>query len=104
MAVDAHVACAIAAKLVALGRPVDVVHHEQIEPAIVVVVEPARRNRPRVMRHARPGSDVLEPAVAEVAEEMVALYTRYEQVDAAIVVEIAGGRAGGIALPLDPGP
>ena len=50
------------------------------------------------------GGDVLEPAVAHVAEQMVALHARDEQVDAAIVVEIAGGRAGRVALRLDPRP
>ena len=104
MTIDAQVPRAIPAELVALGGPVHVVHHEQIQPAIVVVVEPARGDRPGVVRHARFGGDVLEPAVAHVAEQMVALHARNKQVDTAIIVEIAGGRPGRIALRLDPRP
>ena len=104
MTIDAQVPRAVPAELVALGRPVHVVHDEQIQPAVVVVVEPARGDRPGVVRHARSGSDVLEPAVAHVAEQMVALHARDKQVDTAIIVEIAGGRPGRVALRLDPRP
>ena len=48
VAVDAHVARGVAAKTVVADRPLGVIHHQQIEQAIVVVVEPARGHGPPI--------------------------------------------------------
>src|SRR4030095_16312723 len=46
MAVDAHAPRLIAAVAASLGGPAHVVDHQQVEPAVGVVVEPAGRGGP----------------------------------------------------------
>jgi hypothetical protein len=64
MAVDAQVAVALAAKAIKVGRPVRVIDYEQVQPSIVVIVEPTGRNRPLVALDARLFRYVLKLAVA----------------------------------------
>ena len=86
------------------GVPDDVVRDEQVQPAIVVVIQPAGRYRPHAAE-LRVGSgdaglrgDVGEAAVAEVAVEGVALHAGDEDIGVAVVVEVADGDGRGIAF------
>ena len=79
------------------GRPAHVVDHQQIEPAVVVVVEPAGGRRPFAAAEARPLGDVLEAAVAAVVQQLVARDAGDEEIDVAVVVVVGGRRTHGVA-------
>src|ERR1017187_3927221 len=77
--------------------PDDVIRDEQVQPTIVVVIEPAGRYRPHAPKlgidsgDACPGGDVGEAAVAEVAVEDVALDAGDEDIGVAIVIVVENG-------------
>ena len=73
---------------------------EEIEPAIVVIIEPTGGHGPALVRggKARSRGHVLEAAVAAVAIEGAAIEARDKEVDTAIVVEVAGGHSHRIAF------
>src|SRR5207247_2080991 len=68
--------------------PGDIVDHEQIEPSIVIVVEPSGGNGPAALRQTGAGRHVVEGPVATVAVEADAAQAGDHQVHPAIVVEI----------------
>ena len=82
-----------------------VVADEQVEPAVAVVVDERRRHAPAAAI-VRAGllRDVGERAVAVVAEQLAAAEAREVEVDAAVVVEVAGRDAHavrvGMSMPL----
>ena len=80
--------------LVDLGGPGDVVADEQVEVAVVVDVEERRAGEPAVGALGVGGlGDVLEVALAVVAEQMAAADGRDVEVGVAVVVVIADGDA-----------
>ena len=79
------------------GRPAHVVDDQQIEPAVVVVVEPAGSRRPFAAGDARPLGDVLEAAVAAIAQQLVARDAGDEEIDVAVVVVVGGRRTHGVS-------
>src|SRR6185436_20396485 len=67
VAVRAVAGLLLAAVAVPLEAPQDVTRDEQVEAAVVVVVEEPRARAPTRAAHAGPGGDVGEGAVAVVA-------------------------------------
>ena len=74
--------------------PDHIAHHEQIEPAVSIVIEPARPHRPLALA-TQPGA---------IAIERVRPHARHEQVLMAIVVEVPGGDADRVAFACYSGP
>jgi hypothetical protein len=72
---------------------VDVVGHDQIHPAVPVVVEERGRRRPEPARDARGLAHVAEFAAALVAEEAEPAVLSQEHIEAAIVVHVADRHA-----------
>ena len=77
------------AQLVALGRVVEVVDDHEVEPAVVVVVDEARRHRPPIFRGAAFLRAVAEGAVAVVAPELVRSVVADVEIGEAVVVVVA---------------
>ena len=79
------------------GVPRDIIRDEQVQPAIVVVIQPAGRYRPHVAElrvlssDAGFGGNVGEAAVSEIAVEDVSLHAGDEDIGKAVVIEIADG-------------
>src|SRR5436309_15665865 len=66
MAVAPHPQSVIAAPEVVLRRPRHVVHNHQVQPSVVVVVEPGgARTPPPYIFHSRTRRHIREPAVAD---------------------------------------
>jgi hypothetical protein len=70
---------------------------EQVQPAIVVVVQPAGRDRPWLAqfrihtREARLPGDVGETALPQVSVEYVSVHACNEDIDASVIVEVRRG-------------
>ena len=80
------------------GRvPLDVVDDEEVQAAVVVVVEPGGRDRPVMALEAGCAGYVLEGAVAAIVEQGVAVDAGDEQVGEAVVVIVARGDADVVA-------
>ena len=97
MAVDPDPASLVAAEGIRGGCPLHVVHHEKVEMAVVVVVEPAGGHGPLATRDARSLRRILEAAVAAIAQQLVLPHTGDEKVDITVVVVVARGGAHGIS-------
>src|SRR5262245_23014772 len=108
MTVSAITGLRVAAIRLPFGIPLAVVHHEQVEPAVIVVVEPARRDRPWLGAPLaiRAGSprDVFECAVPPVAEQQVSVDSRHEQIRPAVVIEIPRRDSHAVSLAPNAGP
>ena len=74
---------------------------EEIEPAIVVVIEPERARRKSAVGDAGRLRDVGEPARAHVLEQPIAAESREVDVDAAVVIEVGRGGADPVQLNLE---
>src|SRR5581483_10764017 len=66
-----------------------VIGYEQVEAAIVVIIEPPAGDGPGAAPDAGLLCDIFEFAVAQVAVEMVGSYACNEQVHMSVVVEIS---------------
>ena len=87
-----------------LGRPPDVVAHEQIEETIAVEVEPQRRRaESRPAAEAARLGDVHKRSLAGVAEQPVLPDTAHEQIGEAVVVPVADGDAHPVELDVEAG-
>ena len=71
------------------GRPLHVIDDQEIEAAVVVVVEPAAADGEVAAGDARGFRDVLESPVAAIAIELIRAHAGDEQIDVAVVVEVA---------------
>src|SRR5689334_9548532 len=75
-----------------LRRPVGIVRHDQIEKAVIVIIEPGGSDAERIGR-LRPDSrlfgDISESSVSIVVIESVSTGSAKEEVFVAIVIEIA---------------
>src|SRR4029453_6308740 len=88
VAVDADATRLVAAIAPSLGRPADVIDHQQVEPAVVVVVEPPAGGGPLTAADGSAIGDVFERSVATIAKELVAGHAGDEEIDVAVVVVI----------------
>ena len=86
------------------GRPAHVVADHQIEQAVAVVVDPQGR-RAEARAVAEPGlvGDVDESSVTRVAEQPALADAGDREILAAVVVEVAGGRAHRVDLHVQAG-
>src|SRR5260221_11750579 len=82
-----------AANLVVIGVPLHVASYEEIEMAVVVVVEEARRHGPASARDASLGGYGREGAIAIVVIEDVLSVAGYVEIGISVVVVIAEGEA-----------
>ena len=101
MTVDPDAAGLVAAEAVVVERPFDIIDHEKIEPAIVVVVEPPRGHRPHAAPDAGASRQVFECPVAAISVEQVAAHARNEEIDEPVVVEIRCRRTHRVATACD---
>ena len=102
VAVDADAAGLVAAEAVVALVPHRVVHDQEVEPAVVVVVEPAGADHPLVAREARLRGHVLEPP-ADVAVQVLAVDSANEEVGTTVVVVVGHGGGRAVALAPQPG-
>src|SRR5262249_24341547 len=91
-----------AAIQVGLLAPLDVVDYEQVELAILVVVEPQRARREPGIGHARLDGDVGELAAAESLEQAVAAKRRHVDVRPAVVVEVRRSASHAVEVYIEP--
>ena len=84
-------------------RRVRIVHHQQIELAVVVVIEPSGGHGPLVVVDSRLRRYIFERAVAAITIEDVAIHSRDKKIGMPVVVVIARRRAHRVALPGDAG-
>ena len=101
--VNTQIAVALTAVAVKIGSPVSVIDHEQVQPAVVIVVEPAGGNRPLVTLDSRFLRHILELSIAQVAIKNVPVDACNKQILMAIVVEVRCGSTHGIAGACDSG-
>jgi hypothetical protein len=99
MAVRALPGRAVLADRLFIRVPVDIVHHEQIQPPVAIVIEPHRRYRPRLAVNSGLRSHVFKCAIPAIAVQKVALESGHEQIGASIVVVIGGGSPHAETLP-----
>ena len=89
---------------VGLDGPLDVVRDEQIELAVVVVVEPQRARREPAVADAGLLRDVRERAAASVPKQPIAAERGDVDDRLAVVVEVGRRRADAVQLDVEPGP
>ena len=87
---------------VVLQRVIDIVANVQIEPAVAVEIEKRRRHRySGLLLNAARLRDVGEGAVAIVVEQLVRAEVGQQQIDAAVVVDVAGRDAEAVLTRID---
>src|SRR5262249_26215229 len=79
------------------GGELDVVHHEEIEPTVEIVVEECGARAPAWIVGAARSRDIRKRAVAVVSIELVGSEIRHVEIDAAVVVEVARRRSHAVA-------
>ena len=83
--------------------PLDVIHNEQVQQSVVVVVKPARRDGPHLAAlvqgaaQARFRGDVRERAVAIIVKELIPIDVGHKQVGPAVIVVVPHRHAHPIA-------
>src|ERR1022692_2222529 len=108
MAVGAHIRTG-PAKRVLVDLPLAIVRHEQVQAAVVIVVEPAGGHRPHLLsvQHSPAHSgffrNVGKGAVVVVMKKLISGHVGEEDVRPSIVIVISNGDADAIALALDSG-
>ena len=103
VAVNTQIAVALTAVAVKTGSPMSVIDHEQVQPAVVIVVEPAGGNRPLVTLNSRFLRHILELSIAQVAIKNVPVDACNKQILIAIIVVVRRRSAHRIADASDPG-
>ena len=103
VAVNTQIAVALTAVAVKIGSPVSVIDHEQVQPAVVIVVEPAGGNRPLVTLDSRFLRHILELSIAQVAIKNVPVDACNKQILIAIIVVVRRRSAHRITDASDPG-
>src|SRR5215472_11638346 len=73
---------------------IDVVGHEDVQPAIAVIVDESAAGSPARTCHRQPRAlgDVFEFAVSEITVEAVVAVIGHEQVGMAVVIDVTGAR------------
>src|SRR5438874_11857799 len=79
---------------------------EQVQQAVVVVIQPCRAGAPVVGRTADTGlrGHVFESSVPIVVEQMIAADAGYDQVLESVVVVVADRNAHAVETHVEPGP
>src|SRR5579864_4692411 len=90
MAVGAVARAMFATPYVCFWSPVDVVDHDQVEPAILVIVEPTRACGPAAfIGHSRLGGHVCKCPVAVVVIQNGASVTGHIEIGIPVIVVVA---------------
>ena len=89
--VDADAPRFIVARRVLLGRSLHVIDDEQIEPAVIVVVELGPGDAELAVGDARGARHVGEPSVAAIVQQLIPTRAGDEEIHVAVVVEVGGG-------------
>ena len=79
------------------GRPLHVVDDEEIEAAVIVVIEPSAGDGEVAAGDARGLRHVLESPITAIAIELAGARAGDEQIDVAVVVEVARRRPDRVA-------
>ena len=85
-------------------RPLDVVRDEEVELAVLVVVEPERAGRESAVRDASLLGHVRETPAAQISKQAVAAKRRDVDIRVAVVVEVGGRPAHPVDLHVEPRP
>ncbi len=72
-------------------------NHEQIELAVIIVIEPARGHRPFAALDSGLLRHVLELAISQVVIQNITVHTGYEQIGITVVIEVGSRCAHRIA-------
>src|SRR5204862_5810011 len=91
--VDANVSLPVAAEAIVIRRPLGVVHHDEVKPAVVVIVEPAGGHGPLVALDAGLLGRVFEATVPKVVVQDVPVNAGHKQISVAVIVIVGGGAA-----------
>src|SRR5439155_11958498 len=75
------------------GNKIDLVTHDQVEPAVAVITDKRGRGAPAKQFHAGALGHFFEGAVAAIAQEPAAAVLRDVDIDKAVVIKIAHGHA-----------
>src|ERR1035441_6670355 len=108
MAVGAHTRTR-PAKRVLVDLPLAIVGHEQVQAAVVIVVEPAGGHRPHLLsvQHSPAYSGLVrnvgKGAVVVVMKKLIPGHAGEEDVRPSVVIVISNGDADAITLALDSG-
>jgi hypothetical protein len=89
VAIGANAFCGIAAEQLGGRVPLHVIDDEQVQAAVVVIIDPGSRDGPIMALQAGGAGNVLEGAVAAVVEQGVALDAGDEEVRESVVVIVA---------------
>ena len=86
---------------VGVGRVVQVVAHEQVQPAVTVVVDKGGRTAPTGIVRAARFRHVCKGAVAVVPKQLILPQRGHVEIDAAVVVVIARSHAHAVPVGVD---
>src|SRR5262249_34012557 len=108
VAVGAVTRSRVAAERVHFRIPDHVMNDKEVQKTIVIVVEPAGCDGPRLaalrtLAQARLSGELLESAVAPIVVEKVAIHTGHKQIHEAVIVKISCGDAHPVSLTGHPG-
>src|SRR4029077_8589113 len=87
-----------------LRVPLHVIGHDEVEPAVIIYINPGRRNRPQLAISRIDSTEmrllgyILEGAVSPIVIQNISVYSGYEDVRISVVVVITDGHAHGITL------
>ena len=104
MTMEQSAGAGIAAGGLGLRVPHHVVHHEQVEAAIAVGIEPSRRHRPGLTVDACLHRHIFEGAIAAIAIQNVTAHSRHEQIGMTVVIVVGGGDSHAITIAGQAGP
>src|ERR1035438_4748304 len=108
MAVGAHIRTG-PAKRVLVDLPLAIVGYEQVQAAVVIVIEPAGGHRPHLLSvqhgpaHSGFVRNIGKGAVVVVMKKLISGHAGEEDIRPSIVIVISNGDADAIALALDSG-
>src|SRR3989442_7263899 len=103
MAVGPHVVDGIPTVGRVLGRPLQIIHHEEVQQAVVVIIEPAAGDPPNATLDSRLSGDIFKSSVSQARVEMIGIHSGYEQVDVSIAIEDCCRRSDALPCTWQPG-
>jgi hypothetical protein len=104
MTVDAYIASLVTAECVKVRSPLNIIDHEEIRKAVIVVVQPCGSNGPFAASDSRLRGHVFECAIASISVKDVALNAGNKQIHPAVVIEVPCGCRDGISGALNARP
>src|ERR1039458_8975670 len=108
MAVGAHIRTG-SAKRVLVDLPLAIVRHEQVQAAVVIVIEPAGGHRPHLLSVQRSPAysgfvrNIGKGAVVVVMKKLIPGHIGEEDIRPSVVIVISNGDADAITLAFDSG-